>query len=168
MIEIGPTLCGSTFGFIEVEGQGGQGDYQYSWGPIDFGNVHDQLLEGVYDVIVQDAGGCEATATYEVPCLEYIEVDVSQLITPNNDGVNDFWEITNLHVYPDHEVRVFNRWGTLVYRSSPYLNDWYGTWETDGGNGEFLPSATYYFIVETNYGEGKMLRGALEIQNEGR
>ena len=167
LVEVGPTLCGSFFGFIEVEAQGGQGGFQYTWGPVDFGSVNDMLMEGEYEVLVEDAGGCEITAAYEVPCVEYIEVEVGQLITPNNDGLNDFWEITNLHVYPDHEVRVFNRWGALVYQSSPYSNDWYGTWEA-GGNGEPLPSATYYFIVETNYAEGKVLRGAVEIQNEGR
>jgi gliding motility-associated-like protein len=167
LVDIGSTLCGSAYGFIEVVASGGQEGYSYYWGGFETDAYIGPIAEGVYQVTVEDAGGCAATASYEVECLDYIPVEVSQLITPNGDGLNDYWDITNLHVYPEHQVKVYNRWGTLVFEARPYLNDWLGTWE-QGGNGSPLPSATYYYVVETNYGEGKLLRGAVEIQNEGR
>lgn len=167
LIDGGSTLCGSAFGFLEVQASGGQGSYEYVWSSFQTGSYIGPVEEGAYTVVVEDAGGCTVTSTYDVDCLDFIPVEVSQLITPNEDGVNDFWDISNLHVYPDHEVKVYNRWGTIVFQASPYLNDWRGTWEYQGNRAP-LPSATYYYVVQTNYGEGKLLRGALEIQNEGR
>ena len=75
--------------------------------------------------------------------------------------------LEDLYLYPQHRIRVFNRWGTLVYEASPYQNDWQGTWEANG-SGEPLPSATYYFLIETQRTNPEVFRGFIEIQNEAR
>lgn len=83
----------------------------------------------------------EATITVEVISTHR---NIMYLFTPNNDGFNDLWEIPELESYGRCNVRVFNRWGKLVFSSSDYHNEWDGT--SDGVN---LPPAAYYFIIKT-------------------
>jgi len=66
------------------------------------------------------------------------------LFTPNNDGFNDLWEIPEIETYGSCEVRVFNRWGKLVFAEKDYHNDWDG--KSDGID---LPEAAYYFIIKS-------------------
>jgi gliding motility-associated-like protein len=70
--------------------------------------------------------------------------NIMYLFTPNNDGFNDFWEIPELDSYGSCGVKVYNRWGKLVFSSTEYHNEWDGT-----SNGANLPSAAYYFIIKT-------------------
>jgi gliding motility-associated-like protein len=70
--------------------------------------------------------------------------NIMYLFTPNIDGFNDFWEIPELDSYGECEVKVYNRWGKLVFSSTEYHNEWDGT-----SNGVNLPSAAYYFIIKS-------------------
>ncbi len=70
--------------------------------------------------------------------------NIMYLFTPNNDGFNDFWEIPDLESYGRCEIKVYNRWGKLVFSSPDYHNEWDGT-----SNGVNLPPAAYYFIIKT-------------------
>jgi gliding motility-associated-like protein len=47
---------------------------------------------------------------------------IPNLVTPNGDGKNDRWIISNLK--PGSKVRIVNRWGKEVYSSNDYKNDW--------------------------------------------
>jgi gliding motility-associated-like protein len=70
---------------------------------------------------------------------------IPNVISPNNDGVNDVFEIENL---PENtEVIILNRWGNLVYSSANYQNNWDGK-DTSGkelADGVY----TYKFTTET-------------------
>ena len=67
--------------------------------------------------------------------------------SPNGDGPNDFFVIHGLVRYPDNELKVFNRWGNLVYQKKNYNNEWNGT----NNNGDKLPDGTYFAIfIVTN------------------
>jgi gliding motility-associated-like protein len=70
--------------------------------------------------------------------------NILHLFTPNSDGFNDFWEIPDLESYGKCDVRVYNRWGKLVFSSRDYHNEWDGT-----SGGVNLPSAAYYFIIKS-------------------
>lgn len=69
--------------------------------------------------------------------------DILNLFTPNNDGINDYWEIPELGAYGKCDVKVYNRWGKLVFASTNYDNRWDGT--SDGVN---LPEGPYYFVIK--------------------
>lgn len=71
------------------------------------------------------------------------DIIVADLITANNDGYNDTWNIIGIENYPDTKVAVFNAFGNLIYESADYQNDWKGTW-----NGKQLSDGTYYYILE--------------------
>lgn len=66
------------------------------------------------------------------------------LMSPNGDGINDFWHINYLDEYGKSTIRVFNRWGKRVFESSNYANDWGGIY-----NGDLLPAGAYYFIIDS-------------------
>jgi gliding motility-associated-like protein len=82
-----------------------------------------------------------------------VEINVSQAITPNGDGINDTWVIYNLSYYPGSIVRVFNRWGKEVFYSADYQNNWTGHYKD---NSEKLPtSGSYYYQIDLG-GDGSI------------
>ena len=84
-------------------------------------------------VIVND---CEGTATK--PAI----INRSGF-SPNNDGVNETWTLTNIEYYPGNTVKVYNRWGSRVMEAQGYDNSWTGDFD-----GQPLPDGTYFFIVD--------------------
>lgn len=89
--------------------------------------------------------------------------EVANGITPNDDGLNDALIFNlledNPNKYPDNELIIFNRWGDIVYKAQPYLNDWEGT----NTAGQPLPHGTYYFIFRLNIYEGEIMKGDVTI-----
>ncbi|MFH6994969.1 gliding motility-associated C-terminal domain-containing protein, partial [Flavobacterium sp. FlaQc-48] len=80
------------------------------------------------------------------------QVNISQAFTPNGDGINDTWVVSNIEYYPASTVRVFNRWGTEVFVARNYQNDWDGHYK---GNSSSLPeSSSYYYQIDLD-GDGK-------------
>jgi gliding motility-associated-like protein len=66
---------------------------------------------------------------------------VTNVVTPNGDGKNDYFVIRNLSDYPGTKVYIFNRWGGEVYMSNDYQNNWNATGLSEG---------TYYYRVDLN------------------
>lgn len=69
---------------------------------------------------------------------------IPTLITPNLDGVNDFFVISGLESLGKARFSVFNRWGAIVYSNDNYQNDWDGK----DYNGNPLQEDTYYYILK--------------------
>ncbi len=91
------------------------------------------------------------------------DVVIPNTITPNGDGLNDFFRIDAIEFQPerfkDAELTVFNRWGDVVYRKRPYKNEWQGTNQNSGT----LPQGTYYYILNLNLSDGVVYRGDITI-----
>ena len=82
-----------------------------------------------------------------------VELNVSQAFTPNGDGINDTWVISNIENYPNSLVRVFNSWGKEVFSARNYRNTWDGRFKDQGAK---LPDAgSYYFQIDFE-GDGKV------------
>jgi gliding motility-associated-like protein len=79
-----------------------------------------------------------------------IEINVSQAITPNGDGVNDTWVIYNIENHPNHIVRLYSRWGDEVMYARNYQNDWSGNYVNKTNP---LPSNSYYYQIDLD-GDG--------------
>ncbi|MFD2101731.1 gliding motility-associated C-terminal domain-containing protein [Flagellimonas iocasae] len=97
-------------------------------------------------------------------------VDVINVITPNGDGVHDVLAINGLENYPNNTVKIYNRWGVMVYQTRAYNtagNVFDGTSQgrvtVDQDNK--LPVGTYFYIIEYQDGTGNMkqLTGYLYI-----
>ncbi|MHA3786584.1 Ig-like domain-containing protein [Flavobacterium hauense] len=82
--------------------------------------------------------------------------------TPNNDGINDYFNIDCIEFYPNNKLEIYNRYGSLVYTKGSYANDFDGTANVDGvvKRGEQLPAGTYFYVLEV---DGKSKTGWLYI-----
>ncbi len=101
----------------------------------------------VYTVSVESSDGCVATDTVAIRVLDPNDAVFvfPNCITPNGDGANDTWILDVISLFDNHEVIIINRWGSEVFRSTDYQNDFDGTWE-----GGLLPAGTYYYIIRLN------------------
>lgn len=79
------------------------------------------------------------------------EVNISEALTPNGDGINDTWKIYNIENYPNSIVRVFNRWGSQIFFAHNYQNNWDGSFQN---NVDTLPEGSSYFYQIDLDGDG--------------
>jgi len=104
--------------------------------------LHDQTF-----VLTATTGETSCTATDELTVKILKPVKVPNAFSPNGDGINDNWQITNITDYEKATVQVYNRYGQMVYRSEGYGTPWDG--KVNGGP---LPVGTYYYIIELKNG----------------
>lgn len=145
------------------------GDYTFRYTVIN--PINNQCIENT-DIIVTINDDCVA----ETPCISSaLDVDISKLVTPNNDFKNETFNVAYV-INPRLEnigvcdikviVNVYNRWGTRVFSSDNYANDWTGV---AGGaiSGEQLPTGTYYYVVELeNSGLNRPIQGYILLGTE--
>ncbi|MCW5924786.1 MAG: gliding motility-associated C-terminal domain-containing protein [Saprospiraceae bacterium] len=90
------------------------------------------------------------------------ECPIFNVITPNDDSVNDFLFIPCIDTgeTADNEVTIFNQWGDVVYHAQPYDNNnpWRGQYK-----GQDLPVGTYFYVIKFN-GQVKPKAGFLQLQ----
>ncbi|WP_165569197.1 MULTISPECIES: gliding motility-associated C-terminal domain-containing protein [unclassified Mesoflavibacter] len=83
-----------------------------------------------------------------LPCgLDRIKI--SKAVTPNGDGFNETFRVTGaVDCGYIVELKLFNRFGDIVYQSNDYQNDWSGISPNSSiGNAGRLPNGTYYYVV---------------------
>lgn len=95
--------------------------------------------------------------------LKMNDMIFADFFSPNGDGFNDTFVIINVENWPGNSLKVFNRWGEVVYLSSPYQNDWNGTNNQGGAliNNQ-LTDGVYYF--EFYNGMGAKSSGKVTIK----
>ena len=144
---------------IDITTYGGTSPFTYLWSN---GQTDEDLINisiGQYSVIITDINNCETTESVTVNFDGFNDcLFIPSLFTPNGDGNHDDWEIDGLDAYTDIIVKVFNRWGQLLFESSGYTDRWDGTY-----NGNELPIATYYYIIDLNNGD-EPLNGVINIK----
>ncbi|HFB99877.1 MAG TPA: gliding motility-associated C-terminal domain-containing protein, partial [Phaeodactylibacter sp.] len=99
----------------------------------------------------------ESTVTIEIG--RYTECLIPEVMTPNNDGLNDAFIVPCLDNYDGNILGVYNRWGDEVYHDEDYKNDWTGIFK-----GENLPVGTYYYVLKINDGNDTVKKGYIFIQ----
>jgi gliding motility-associated-like protein len=106
-----------------------------------FGNLNLDV-SGIYTDTVQTASGCDSLNILELSVVD-CEFQISNILTPNDDGQNDTWKVSNPNQILGCEVRIYNRWGELVYQTNDYNNQWAGT-----RNNEPLPDGVYFYSIK--------------------
>ncbi len=148
--------------FITISPGGGTPPYIIDW---ESGSSSDSTFYideiGSYYVEVTDSNGCTTAMSLLVEgdnvggefCFK-----IPNAFSPNGDGSNDTWIITGLDEKPNNSLKVFNRWGLVVFESSNYQSDWNGT----NGSSE-LPMGSYYYTLDL--GDGKhIFDGTISIK----
>lgn len=106
---------------------------------------------GTYSLTVT-ASGCnsqESTVTVISDNCTDISIFIPQGFSPNGDGINDLFVISDIADYPGNTFTVFNRWGNKVFEAKPYQNNWDGQnkFGITMGNGQ-LPVGTYFYVLD--------------------
>ena len=130
----------------------------YSWSPATYLSspslltpVISPLFSDTYTLTVTDVNGCQGQGSV------YIDVPffIPNAFTPNDDGINDTWDIPQLIFYPDCMVQVMNRYGQRVFQSQGYGKSWDGKLA-----GKRLPQGVYYYFIKL---PKKTLSGSLTV-----
>jgi gliding motility-associated-like protein len=148
------TICENTSVLLNATGGG---TYIWNNSITTSTNQVSPMLNSQYIVTVT-VNGCVDTDTVNVmiknctaDTIVSIPIIVPNVVTANNDGVNDYFKITGLESYPNSSIKVFNRWGTEVYSNANYQNDW----KPD------LTDGTYFYII--NVSDGRYFNGFLSV-----
>jgi len=115
---------------------------------------------GDYEFTYREPGDCGRIITVTVnvndDCVVLACVtieDISKVVTPNGDGFNDTFKVGNDPSAAGgckYLVKIFNRWGKMVFQSDNYQNNWEGRHDGSGmqiGSNNELPTGTYYYVV---------------------
>ncbi len=129
----------------------------------------DEDLDGDGNYTNDDSNG-NGIPEYLEPNIPDTEIEVFNVITPNGDGVHDVLSITGLENYPTNTIKIYNRWGVLVYTTNAYNTEGNVFDGTSKGRvtvqaDNKLPVGTYFYILDYEVSEGNMktLSGYLYI-----
>lgn len=137
---------------------GGNGGYFYNWSNGTQDATNTDLLNEWYAITVTDLLGCTGTDSVFIPKIDDGCITPVTAFTPNGDLYNDTWVISNMDLYPNAEIKIFNKWGNMVHEQTGLYEPWDGT-----VNGEAAPSALYYWIINLNHPERETLYGNITI-----
>jgi gliding motility-associated-like protein len=161
----GPDVSIIAGDIIQLQASGSTGTY--NWTPpagLSAANVlipnANPAVTTTYTLTVTSPQGCLASDNVTVTVVPYC-IKPMEAFTPNGDGINDLWLITNgTGCLTDAKAQVFNRYGSKVFEDNNYRNTWNGTYK-----GKPLPDGTYYYVISFRLINGKtvVLKGNLTI-----
>lgn len=153
-------------------------NYQYFWSPSTLCPANDcSSISGldtgiVYSVTIIATYGSRIDTAYVTnikinASTEPCNIEVFNGLTPNGDGINDFFYIKNIDQFPKNSVTIYSRWGQEIWTISGYDNNeenkrWKGT---SLGNNP-APSGTYFYVIDLGDGKTKLIKGWIELLNK--
>ena len=121
-------------------------------------NFHETTISvfdpGTYTVRVSNFCGEAESEPVEVDPVIEREAVFPNVITPNGDGKNDFFELDR--TLENSSLSITNRWGMEIYKSQNYLGQW---------NAQDISSGTYFYILQ-NECLSKPYRGWIQVLKE--
>lgn len=139
-VQTTPSSC--IKGSANITVSGGVGNDSIVWSDGFLGSYHAGLDSGTYSITIYDSALNDTTISV------YIEPKVCGLsapgnFTPNGDGINDTWSVSNTSYYEEYHIEVFSRWGQKVFDAKNPFEKW------DGKSfGSPVPDGTYYYVME--------------------
>lgn len=134
-----------------------------------------ELAAGIFNISVTDANDCLVTETIELPYPENYTADciedlfyVPNAFSPNDDGENDFFTIhfaANNFISKIKNVKIFNRWGALIFENNNILPSsnitlWDGIFK-----GKKMNTGVFVWVMEVELldGESQLFSGDLSL-----
>lgn len=121
---------------VKATGQGNNFEYQLDNSTFQDSNVFENVTSGVHQITVRDKYGCGSTT------IQAIAINYPKFFTPNGDGYNETWNISDLTNQPNAVINIFDRYGKLLKQLRPNDYGWDGTF-----NGNTVASDDYWFTV---------------------
>jgi len=139
--------CADNDGSITFEISGGTLPYTYNLSSIK-NNSLTGLKAGTYSVTVTDKNMCQTNQSYVIVKVDCsVALNIHNVVTPNNDGLNDALVIEGIEKFPHCSLEIFDKWGDMVYDKKDYDNSWDGRNKNNSGP---LPAGTYYYLLKLN------------------
>ena len=133
-------------------------DFQWS-GPNGFSSTETSI-----DMTGKEIGEYILTISDESECVFSQTINVTRTIcmipkgvSPGTDDLNDTFDLSEYEV---NLLKIYNRYGTLIYEKRNYLNEWVG----QTNDGSLLPTATYFYYIE--FADGSQRTGWVYLQKE--
>jgi gliding motility-associated-like protein len=136
-------------GEIALTVTGGIGPaYTYRWSDNTTAQNISTAVSGIYGVTVTDLNSCTASDSVMIEPLNEVCLVIPNAISPNGDLINDVWNIGLKELYPEIEVKIYNRWGELIWKSDKgYPVPW------DGRSKDIvLPVDSYHYTIDLHNG----------------
>jgi gliding motility-associated-like protein len=113
--------------------------------------VHEYEESGDYEVLfmINRNDICTDSITQSISVTRYEpeEIIVPNIMTPNNDGLNELFKIEGLNFYCDYyELFIYNRWGQLLFHAENEDIFWDATVD-----GKSVPDGTYFYVLYSNF-----------------
>jgi gliding motility-associated-like protein len=147
---INDSYAGATVSIVSGPGNGtamvnADGSISYTPNPNFSGT--DQLTYQICDSVCIYA--CD-TVTLLLKVIDDKVIEVPQGFSPNGDNINDLFVIEGLSSFPENELIIVNRWGDIVYKASPYRNDWNGESRPNAMKlgGDIVLDGTYFYSLK--------------------
>lgn len=124
---------------------------------LDPGHYHFNYTVAGVDPCPDDFASFSVTIEF----CEYIinNIYFPNVFSPNNDGINDLF-LPNAKNVEEIEFSVFNRWGSLVFKSNDINQGWDGTYR---GEHSHLGVYLYYGFVKFQNGETRKFSGDITL-----
>ena len=148
------TLCEYSRQSVTLTAPPGYSSYLWNNQPGD--NTFKVSSPQTVALTVTDINGCQAVQQIIIAdkCADIL---IPNTFTPNGDGINDTWDISGISGDNSVSVKIFNRYGTLLYQQKGDYTPWNGEYA-----GKKLSPGVYYYILTAKNGQQKF-SGSLTI-----
>ncbi|MFA5620022.1 MAG: T9SS type B sorting domain-containing protein [Weeksellaceae bacterium] len=116
--------------------------------------IFPNLQPGDYEMIVRGANGCYSEVK------KFSVLGITNFLSPNGDGINDYWEIRGMDAYPNATIKIFDRYGK-IFVDKPLYSEFIWDGKYMGRN---VPSGDYWFILTMD--ETYMITGHISVRNQ--
>lgn len=134
----------------------------YVWNTSDTSRTITISTPGYYEVEIERCGQKSSYGFNYIPTGFYSDDVFPNVVTPNNDGFNDVFKMKSFNEVEilSYDLKIFDRWGKLVFSSTSIKEHWDGTHQ----NGEEINDGSYFYLVnlKTTCGE-QYLKGIVKV-----
>jgi gliding motility-associated-like protein len=131
-------------GVINYTILGGWPPYKIEWDQdTSTSTLRNNLHEGMHKIFITDNLGCQIEDTTYVGREECCHVYFPNAFSPNHDGINDIFKPISIKDIQAMLIKIYDRWGNMVFESHDYNKGWDGTIKN-----AFAESATYFYLVK--------------------
>lgn len=137
------------------------------------------LDEQVFYIANVDADNCESERVMVTIAIlnlgerlsdgSLCTLDFQDGVSPDGNNQNDTFDLNiegNFNIpeaFPDFVLKVYNRYGSIVYEGNRNTEEFRGASNTSLTLGDDLPSGTYFYVFEPNFKENQPIQGSFYL-----
>ncbi len=142
---------------LDITVSGGISPYTYLWSNGSTENpLIDALLPGIYTVTITDNNNCIIDTAFTIRTIS--SDCIPNVFTPNGDDVNDVWNLEDAFLFPESEIKIYNRFGREIFSSIGYNIPWDGK----NKNGKDVLAGAYFYHIKLNDGYD-IIKGVVSV-----